>query len=77
LAEQRSRAKYGVTEFESVTYIGDGLWDCTAAAGLGWRFIGIATGEQEKLLKERGATNVLRSYKPAEFMQLLRCLQQI
>jgi phosphoglycolate phosphatase-like HAD superfamily hydrolase len=76
LAEQRSRARYGVTEYESVTYVGDGLWDYTAAAGLGWGFIGIATGSQEKSLRELGASNVLSGYKPAEFIQLIRCLQQ-
>lgn len=42
-AANRAAEKYA-TQFASVTYVGDGVWDAKAARELGWRFIGIGSG---------------------------------
>jgi phosphoglycolate phosphatase-like HAD superfamily hydrolase len=39
IAERRVLDKHGVPEFETITYVGDGVWDARAAANLGWRFV--------------------------------------
>jgi phosphoglycolate phosphatase-like HAD superfamily hydrolase len=38
IAERRAREKHGVPGFDTITYVGDGVWDARAAANLGWRF---------------------------------------
>ena len=42
IAEQRARARYGAPN--TITYVGDGVWDARAATSLGWRFLGVGTG---------------------------------
>jgi hypothetical protein len=32
------------SDFESVTYYGDGVWDRDAARSLGWKFVAIGSG---------------------------------
>ncbi len=41
------------------TYVGDGVWDGRAAIELGYRFVGVGTGEAVGLLREVGATVVV------------------
>ena len=58
--------------FTSFTYVGDGVWDAIAARVLGWRFIGIGSGEQAARLRDVGAERLLPHYLPAEaFFNLL------
>lgn len=40
------------------TYVGDGPWDAGAARELGWGFIGIASGQRAKVLRDCGARQV-------------------
>ena len=40
------------------TYVGDGSWDLQASQKLDWRFIGIASGERAKQLRQAGATHI-------------------
>jgi phosphoglycolate phosphatase-like HAD superfamily hydrolase len=42
MAYERARDFYGVNEFETITYVGDGLWDFKASQKMRYHFIGIA-----------------------------------
>jgi len=55
-----SRAKKAVhaNKFEKIVYVGDWVWDVQAAKALGWKFIGIGTGDSEKTLRQAGAEQV-------------------
>lgn len=59
-----SRAKKAVhaNKFEKIVYVGDWIWDVKAAQALGWKFIGIATGEVEKTIRNAGAEQVLPDF---------------
>ena len=71
IAAARAAEKH-TKQFRTFTYVGDGVWDVRAARELGWRFIGIGSGEQAKRLRQAGATIVVPDYRPAEaFLQLL------
>ncbi len=70
-AANRAAEKYA-TQFASVTYVGDGVWDAKAARELGWRFIGIGSGGQADRLRQAGAEIVVPDYRPTEaFLSLL------
>ena len=62
IAEIRARDRHGVAGFETITYVGDGAWDARAAASLGWRFLGVGTGEQAARLEREGAFAVIDHY---------------
>jgi phosphoglycolate phosphatase-like HAD superfamily hydrolase len=71
IAANRAGEKYA-TQFASFTYIGDGVWDLNAARELGWRFIGIGSGEQADRLRQAGAEIIVLDYRPTEaFVRLL------
>lgn len=61
-AHHRARDTYNITEFDSVTYIGDGPWDVRAVQALQWNFIGIASNYSEERLKTLGAKHVIKDY---------------
>lgn len=46
-----------------VVYFGDGCWDLEASRQLGWRFIGIATGENANTLSKAGAERVIPDFR--------------
>jgi phosphoglycolate phosphatase-like HAD superfamily hydrolase len=71
IAARRAAEKHA-TQFAKFTYVGDGVWDAKAARDLGWRFIGIGSGEQADRLRQAGAGMVIPDYRPAEgFLDLL------
>jgi phosphoglycolate phosphatase-like HAD superfamily hydrolase len=74
IAERRARAVHSVDGFETITYVGDGLWDATASAELGWRFVGVASGEQAARLQAAGARAVISGYRE-DFLALVRKVQ--
>lgn len=76
IAEQRARDRYGVPGFETILYIGDGVWDARAAANLGWRFLGVGTGDRAAKLEREGASVVIDHYSNG-FLQQLRSLQEV
>jgi len=49
-----------------VTFIGDGVWDLAAAAGLGWSFIGRANGPRADALRAAGARQVISDFAELE-----------
>jgi phosphoglycolate phosphatase-like HAD superfamily hydrolase len=71
IAARRAAEKHA-TQFAKFTYVGDGVWDAKAARDLGWRFIGIGSGEQADSLRQAGAGMVIPDYRAAEgFLDLL------
>lgn len=71
IAARRAAEKHA-TQFARFTYVGDGVWDAKAARDLGWRFIGIGSGEQADRLRQAGAELVMPDYRRAEeFLGLL------
>ncbi len=65
IAARRAAEKHA-TQFAKFTYVGDGVWDAKAARDLGWKFIGIGSGEQADRLRQAGAGMVVADYRPAE-----------
>jgi phosphoglycolate phosphatase-like HAD superfamily hydrolase len=62
-AYQRSIDLYQQSEFESVTYIGDGVWDGVASEQLAYQFIGIGSGDRANDLWAHGAKYVFPHYQ--------------
>jgi phosphoglycolate phosphatase-like HAD superfamily hydrolase len=62
-AYQRSIELYQQPEFESVTYIGDGVWDGVASAHLEYQFIGIGREDRATDLFATGAKHVFPHYQ--------------
>jgi phosphoglycolate phosphatase-like HAD superfamily hydrolase len=62
-AYQRSINLYQQSEFESVTYIGDGVWDGVASRQLAYQFIGIGSGDRANDLWAHGAKYVFPHYQ--------------
>jgi phosphoglycolate phosphatase-like HAD superfamily hydrolase len=58
----RARAHHGVTEFQRVVSVGDGMWDLTTAEDLGLEFIAIAGGAKRGELERAGATRFHEDY---------------
>jgi phosphoglycolate phosphatase-like HAD superfamily hydrolase len=71
-AYDRTLAFYQQSQFQTVTYIGDGVWDGIASKQLNYHFIGIGTGERVADLLATGAKCVLPNYQNlAEIMSVL------
>jgi phosphoglycolate phosphatase-like HAD superfamily hydrolase len=71
-AYQRSIELYQQPQFETVTYIGDGVWDGIASKQLDYQFIGIGIGNRANDLWANGAKNVFPHYQNlAEIMSSL------
>ena len=65
----RSILAYQQSQFESITYVGDGVWDGIAAKHLDYHFIGIGTGDRASALLATGAKRVFPHYQDlAEIM---------
>ena len=62
VAYTRALDFWGVSEFETVTYIGDGIWDLKASKKLGYHFIGIGFYNNEVQLRQEGASHILNDY---------------
>lgn len=58
---------HGGTSFDSVVYIGDGVWDARACRDLGWPFIGIASDAAKiARLRSEGARHVFPHFLKAQ-----------
>ena len=62
LAIARAVARAG-GDFERVVSVGDRPWDVRTAAALGLPFVGVASGEKARELRDAGATTVLPDYR--------------
>ena len=52
-----------ITAFDTVTYVGDGVWDVRAARRLGIDFVGIGRGNRAERLRSARADTVLPDYR--------------
>ncbi len=73
-AENKAKSFYGVKDFTSITYVGDGPWDINAVNALEWQFIGIASNYPKEKLQEWGAQIVVNDYSGYidSFVHLIR-----
>lgn len=72
IAQIRAEKTYGC-QFDSITYVGDGVWDIWTAQKLGFEFIGITCCSDEATLLAQGASSLLTDYTdPLAFMDYLR-----
>jgi phosphoglycolate phosphatase-like HAD superfamily hydrolase len=67
-AYQRSIELYQQSHFDTVTYIGDGVWDGVASKELDYHFIGIGSGDRANDLFATGAKYVFPHYQNLESM---------
>jgi beta-phosphoglucomutase-like phosphatase (HAD superfamily) len=71
-AQQRALKHYRQAGFDSVIYVGDGVWDVRASKNLGYRFVGIGGETRAERLRNAGAKIVLQDYLEVDsFMQIL------
>jgi phosphoglycolate phosphatase-like HAD superfamily hydrolase len=62
IACSRALDLFSVSRFETVTYIGDGVWDLKASKNMGYHFIGIGFYDNEAQLRQEGAFYILNDY---------------
>jgi phosphoglycolate phosphatase-like HAD superfamily hydrolase len=65
-AFQRAKGFYGVHEFDTVTYIGDGMWDLGASKKMGYHFIGIGSNDTRVPMIKEGALHVFSDFSDQE-----------
>lgn len=65
-AYQRSIEFYQQSQFDTVTYVGDGIWDGIASKHLNYQFIGIGTGKRAKDLLATDASYVFADYQDVD-----------
>jgi len=71
-AQQRALKHYRQAEFDSVIYVGDGVWDVRTSKNFGCRFVGIGGETRAERLRNAGAKIVLQDYLEVDsFMQIL------
>ncbi len=62
----RAACLHGRVEFDSVIYVGDGVWDARACRNLGWPCIGIALDPiRAARLRAEGVKDVFPNYEDA------------
>jgi phosphoglycolate phosphatase-like HAD superfamily hydrolase len=65
-SRQRALRHYRCRRFEKIVYVGDAGWDVRASRELGWEFVGIASGQTPRKLRELGARHVFPDFLKAE-----------
>lgn len=72
LAIEKSLKHYRQSKFDKTVSIGDGVWDVRTARKLDLDFIGIASGKQAKLLRNEGASYIIKDFSDyATFLKYL------
>ena len=59
VAEARARTAYGVDTFDSITYVGDAVWDLNAAQACNYAFVGVGNAVDQ--LHSAGVRSLARS----------------
>ncbi len=62
-ALKRALGIYGVRAFDTVTYVGDGMWDLNASKKLGYHFIGIGFNNTRAQMLKEGALHVFSDFR--------------
>ncbi len=73
-AVSQSLEQYGVSTFEKIVSIGDGLWDVRTARHLGFSFLGIGSGPAAVTLYQAGAKHVAEDF--TDYDRLLSLLNE-
>lgn len=73
-SKQRAVDRYG-GPFESIVYVGDGVWDARACRRLGLPFIGVGSGVRAERLASEGAVCVFPDFSDVDLF--LKCLNEI
>ena len=63
IAHDKAIRQSAIVAFESVVYIGDAVWDVTAARNLGYQFIGITCDGDKDHLSVAGATTTFPDFR--------------
>jgi phosphoglycolate phosphatase-like HAD superfamily hydrolase len=63
IAHARALDFWGVGKFETVTYVGDGVWDIKASNKMGYHFIGIGFYNNAAQLRREGASCILNDFR--------------
>ena len=66
IACARAAEDTGVPGFDRVTYVGDQVWDVTAAQTLGFGFVGVRVDGAMDRLRDAGAKTVVRDLRAAD-----------
>ncbi len=73
-AVSQSLEQYGLSAFEKIVSIGDGLWDVHAARRLDFAFLGVGYGESAAMLHQAGAKHVIEDF--SDYGQLVSFLNE-
>jgi phosphoglycolate phosphatase-like HAD superfamily hydrolase len=71
-AVSRALVQHGLSSFERIVSLGDGLWDLRTAGRLNFAFLGIGEGEAATRLRQAGARHVIEDF--SDYDQLLKSL---
>jgi len=75
LSEKRACYRNGVDSYDSVVYVGDGIWDLRAAHSLGYHFVGVGEGHRADQLRNEGANHVVSDFaNKQDFFDILEAL---
>ena len=73
---ERAKRKYDMHNFQTITYIGDGVWDYSASKDLGFNFIGIFQNNDKQMLVDAGAEFLIENFKDYKrFFEILEGFQ--
>ena len=62
LSEERAQKAYNINSFDSVVYVGDGVWDVRSAHSVGYHFLGVGTDDGATRLREEGAVHIIPDF---------------
>jgi phosphoglycolate phosphatase-like HAD superfamily hydrolase len=62
IAIRRMQERNGVPSYDHIVFLGDGVWDVSAAAALSLPFVGVGRGARADRLREAGARAVLGDF---------------
>ena len=72
LSERKAKHANNIDKFDTIVYVGDGVWDLQSSNALGYHFIGVGKGERASLLKEQGAEYIIPDFSnPDDFYGIL------
>ena len=75
ISEERASSTHGSVSFNSVVYVGDGVWDFRAARSLGYHFVGVGTGDKASKLQSEGSIYVVPDFSDLQsFLGILETL---
>ena len=75
MSEEEAKSTYGSASFDSVIYVGDGLWDLKSSQSMGYAFVGVGTGDHADMLRNEGAQFIVADFEEdSGFLEILETL---